>query len=216
MMRFLLTIAACCLLCTGVRAQTTPAAPVDPSTLPAHDRHEGLLIAADPYSDSARAKKRFGKDNPVDAGLLPVELFLENETAQPMRIRLETIRLDIALPGEARQKIEAISADEAAVRIVFPAGTPDPEAKPARLPTPIPLPHHDKNADKVADRLRSLALDADVIPPLATLHGFVFFDVSHDFALVAHASVYVPDVTVIPGNHALTYFEIDLGASAKH
>jgi hypothetical protein len=218
-MRFLLTIAACCLLCTSVRAQTAPPAPiapVDPATLPAHDRHEGLLIAADPYSDAARARERFGKDNPVDAGLLPVELFLKNETAQPMRIRLETIRLDIAPPGEPRQKIQAITADEAAVRIVYPAGTPDPEAKRARLPSPIPLPHHDKKSDKVAARLRPLALDADVIPPLATLHGFVFFDVSHDFVLVAHASVYVPDVIVIPGNHALTYFELDLGAFVKH
>jgi hypothetical protein len=38
------------LLLTG-----SPRAQTNPASLPAHDRHEGLLVAADPYTDAARA-----------------------------------------------------------------------------------------------------------------------------------------------------------------
>src|SRR5437763_10182808 len=33
----------------------------DPASLPAHDSHQGLLIAADPYSSAGRYKERFAK-----------------------------------------------------------------------------------------------------------------------------------------------------------
>ena len=69
-----LLIAAGFLLATagGGVAQT-----IDPAALPAHDHHEGLLIAADPYADSARAKEKFGKANPMPVGIIPIEIYFE-------------------------------------------------------------------------------------------------------------------------------------------
>src|SRR5713101_934362 len=63
-------------------AAALPQAPpqIDPATLPARDVHQGMLIAADPYTDEARSKAKFGKKNPVDSGILALEVYLRNDT----------------------------------------------------------------------------------------------------------------------------------------
>ena len=42
-------------------SQSVPLQPIDPTTLAAKESHEGLLVAADNYTDAARSKARFGK-----------------------------------------------------------------------------------------------------------------------------------------------------------
>lgn len=210
MHRFSILAGALLALSGAALAQT------DPSTLPAHDRHEGLLLAAEPLADSAQAKARFGKANPIPAGIVPIEVFLRNETQQPLRINLATIRLDISPAGGQRQHIEPLDASEVALLIAHPGGTPNPESRRSRFPRRIPLPSNDKKAKDLESILRPLSLDADVIPPAATVHGFLFFDVSHDFKVLWYASLYLPDVKIIPGNQALTYFEVDLRAAVHH
>jgi hypothetical protein len=185
----------------------------DPASL-AHDRHEGLLVAADPYLDAARAKEIFGKANPVTAGILPVELFLKNEGQQPVHFRLETLRLVVELPEGGRQDLASLTPAQVAVLIAHPGGTPSPRSGP-RLPVPVPIPSGDSKEKKYSDVLKPLALDADVVGPMSTLHGFVFFNLSHDFSLTAHASIYLPDVIRIP-NQSLMYFEILLRPAAAH
>lgn len=193
----------------------TAFAQADPATLPAHDRHEGMLVAADPCSDAAQAKTRFGKASPIPAGIVPIEVFLRNETQQPLRINLATIRLEIVPAGGQRQHIEPLDASEVALLIAHPGGTPNPESRQSRFPRRIPLPSNDKKAKELESILRPLSLDADVIPPAATVHGFLFFDLSHNFSVLSAATLYLPDVKIIPGNQALTYFEVDL-RSASH
>lgn len=209
-MRARLILATFLLACPALPAQS------DPASLPAHDRHEGLLLAADPYQDAARAKEKFGKANPIEAGILPIDVYFRNETEDPIRIDLRTVRLEIAPPGESRQQLESLSIKEVAEGIAHPGGTPNPESSRHRVPRPIPMPSHDSKQDKLADELRPLAFDADVIPPHATLHGFFFFDLGHDFHLVDFATLYVPDVKLIGANRALMYFEVPLrGASHR-
>jgi hypothetical protein len=186
---------------SGLYAQT------DPASL-AHDRHEGLLVAADPYLDAARAKETFGKANPFTAGILAVELFLKNEGQQPVHFRLETLRLVVQPPEGRRQDLTSLSPAQVAVLIAHPGGTPSPSGGP-RLPVPVPIPSGGGKENKYTDILKPLALDADVVPPMSTLHGFVFFNLGHDFSLAAHASIYLPDVTRIP-NQSLMYFEVEL------
>lgn len=193
----------------------TAFAQTDPAALPAHDRHEGMLVAADPCNDAARAKARFGKASPIPAGIVPIEVFFRNETQQPLRINLATIRLEVSPPGGQRQHIEPLDASEVALLIAHPGGTPNPESRQSRFPRRVPLPSNDKKAKEFESILRPLSLDSDVIPPSATVHGFLFFDVSHDFSVLSNASLYLPDVKIIPGNQALTYFEVDL-RSATH
>jgi hypothetical protein len=188
----------------------------DPASLSARDTHEGLLVAADPCLDEACAKEKFGKSNPFQAGVLPVDVYFRNDTDEAMQIDLTTVRLDISQPGEDRQRIVALTPRQVAVLIAHPGGTPNPEAPRHRVPQPIPMPSHDKKEDKVLESLKPLAFDSDVLPPRSTLHGFFFFDLSHDFRLADFATLYIPDVKIVPANKLLTYFEIPLRANASH
>jgi hypothetical protein len=191
-------------------AQSTPPGPVDAATLPAHDSHEGLLIAADPFSDSNRSKQTFGKDDPAKVGVLPIDVYFRNDTDFAIRVDLNTIRLEVDPPGEERQKVEALSVKEVAVLVAHPRGPADPSATRKRIPEPIPMPKHDKVVDKAAAALQPFAFDSDVLPPHSTLHGFFFFDLGHDMSAVAYSELYIPDVMVITGNKLLMYFDVPL------
>lgn len=209
-MRLSLVIIGLLLTCPVTLAQK------DPADLPARDSHEGLLVAADPCLDAARAREKFGKSNPFEAGILPVDVYFRNDTDQAMRVDLSTVRLDISEPGEDRQRIVALTPRQVAVLVTHPGGTPDPEASRRRVPQPIPMPSHDKKEDKILESLKPLAFDSDVLPPHSTLHGFFFFDLSHDFRLADFATLYIPDVKVVPANKLLTYFEVPLRAGSSH
>jgi hypothetical protein len=214
MMRILSLAAAGFLACGGAFAQanssagkaTPPAAP-SAESLP-QDRHEGLSISVDPYTDMARAKDKFGKANPLPLGILPVEVFLHNETAQPIRANLATIQLEVHFQGGKHQDIDWVAVQEVANEVAHPGGPPAPQAR--RFPIGVPS-GADKKADKLAEILRPVSLDADIVPPTATIHGFLFFDLNHDLSLAQGASLYVPDVTNIPSNKPLMFFEVPLG-----
>jgi hypothetical protein len=204
-------------LCVCTFGQSASSAP-DPkpaarasAPLPS-DQHSGLTVSVDPYTEAARTKDKFGKANPHDVGVLPIEVFLRNDSDQPMRVNLETVQLEVTLKNGVRQEVDWLRAEEVAKLIAHPAGAANPQQK--RLPLPIKI--GDKKAEKLADVLRPLSLDADVIPPKGTIHGFLYFDVSHEFAIVKRCSLYVPDVSIAPSNEPLVYFEVPLrNASAE-
>ncbi len=60
------------------------------------------------------------------------------------------------------------------------------------------------------DILSPLALDGDIVAPMATVHGFLFFDLDRDMSLANTSILYVPDAAVIPGNKPLMFFEVPL------
>ena len=62
--------------------------------------------------------------------------------------------------------------------------------------------------DSLADILRPLSLDADVVPPAGAIHGFLYFNMNHQISLARNASLYVPDAMIIPSNKALMFFEV--------
>src|SRR6202008_4003489 len=202
-------------LCACAFGQSAPstadAKPATPAPLP-RDQHSGLTVSVDPYTEPARTKDKFGKANPHDVGVLPVEVFLRNDSDQPMRVNLETVQLEVTLRNGVRQEVDWLRAEEVAKLIAHPAGAANPQQK--RLPLPINI--GDKKAEKLAERLRPLTLDANVIPPKATIHGFLCFDGSHKFAIVKRSSLSVPDVSIAPSNEALVFFEVPLrNASAE-
>ena len=190
-------------------------AQTDPVTLPAQDRHEGLLVAADPWLDTARAKEKFGKANPLQAGVVPIEVFLRNETEAPMRINLESVVLEISQSEGPRQRLDWLDAGQVAFLIAHPNGVAQPQPR-RRIAIGIPLPSKDKKVQEYVSLLQPFALDADVIPPHATLHGFLFFNLAHDNNLLTHASLYLPDIKLISGNKPLMYFEVDLHSAIRH
>lgn len=173
-----------------------------------HDRHDGMTVSADPYSDPSRAKSKFGKANPVPAGILPVEVFLRNETNQPIKIDLSTIQLSVHFPGGRQQAIDALAIAEVAGAVAHPGGPVAPSER--RFPIG-PGSGGDSKTDKMAELLRPLSLDADIVPPMDTIHGFLYFDVNHDMSLVKSASLYVPDLATVPANKPLMFFEVSLG-----
>jgi len=174
----------------------------------AHDRHEGLTISADPYTDAKRAKEKFGNASPIPVGVLPVEVFLHNETLQPIRINMETVQLDIHSDTGSHEEVDWLPVQEVARMIAHPKGPSNPHAP--RFPIGIGA-GGDTKTDKMIEMLRPFALDADVVPPTGTLHGFLFFDVNHDLSLANHASLYVPDVSNVPDKKPLMFFEVTLG-----
>ena len=174
---------------------------------PQQDQHDGLSITVDPYSEPARAKEKFGKANPLNAGILPIEVSMHNERNQPIHVDLSTIQLSVILPDSHRQDIDWVPVQRVAYQVAHPKGPAAPSAP--RFPIGIPS-GGDKKVDQLADILRPLVLDADVVPPMGTIHGFLFFDLNHDMSVIEQASLYVPDVTTIPPGTALMFFEVPL------
>lgn len=212
--RMLFLLVAMSLVCAAGSAQST--APADKQTPPAnpgsaslpHDKHDGLTISAKPYADADRAKEKFGKASPLPVGILPVEVFLHNDTMQPIRVDVSTIQLSVNFPNGKHQDIDWLSAQEVSAAVAHPNGPPTPQSR--RLPVGIGS-ITDKKTDKVMETIKPLELDVDVVPPMATIHGFLFFDLNHDLSLASDASLYVPDVTSVASNKALMFFEVPLG-----
>jgi hypothetical protein len=170
-------------------------------------------VAVVAYTDNELAKEKFGKANPIPAGILPIEVTLRNETTKPIRVELSTIQLEVN-NDYGRQDIDWLSAEQVADAIAHPNGPPPPQVR--RFPVGIPLPSNDKKTEKLAEILRPLSLDADVIPPMATIHGFLFFNMDHKIFHVENSSLYIPDVKFIPSNQPLIFFEVPLGDSSQH
>jgi hypothetical protein len=174
------------------------------------DRHDGMTLSADPYTNPARAKEKFGKANPIPAGILPVEVFLRNDTAQPIHIDLSTIQLDIHFTSGGDQDVDWLGVYEVASAIAHPGGSPAPKLP--RFPIGIPK-GTDSKTENLANILRPLALDADIVPPMGMIHGFLFFDMNHRMTLVQSSSLYLPDAAIVPSNKPLMFFEVPLGVA---
>jgi len=197
-------------VCTlGANAQT------DPASIAAHDLHQGLLIAVDPYTSAARYKDKFGKHTPYDGGVLAVEIYLRNDNDSPIRITTDTIRLMMGAPGESKQRLEPLSPEDVADRVLL---TPGKEPNPRRS---IPFPGstaktgRDKTWNDMANSLRSASLTTDVIPAHTTAHGFLYFDINHHYDWLSNARLDIPDLTFTADNKALFFFQIELAPPAS-
>lgn len=198
----------------GFSQASTPArsTPADPASLPARDSHQGLLIAADPYTSADRYKEQFAKHSPFDGGIIAIELFLRNDNDSPVRVNLKTMQLLVGAPGEARQRLDPLSPEEVADRVLAKPKDPTP-----RFPVPrigAPRSKHDKNWEEFAGTLRSAALGTDLLPPHATTRGLVYFDIDRHYDWISNARFEIPDLAFMTDTKPLFFFEIDLAPSA--
>jgi hypothetical protein len=185
-------------------------------TLPARDAHQNLTIAADPYVSATRyTKELFGKKSPYDAGIIAIDVFFRNDNDAPIRISLDAVRLEISSPGMQHQELEALTAEDVADRTVLNAHA-NPHVN--RLPFPLPGSNSGKGKawDEMDTTLRAVALSTEVLPPHATTHGFLFFDMNHEFSAIRHCHLYIPDLSFMTDKKALFFFEIDLGVVPIH
>lgn len=197
------------LVCAATFAQTTAPPGGDPGRTLARDQHDGLTLSADAYTESARAKAKFPKADPYPVGILPVEVFLSNSTDQPLQFDVSTIQLEVEVNDGKREALDWLTLREVADAISHPKGPSAPTAR--RFPIGIPMPGKDKKLDELVDDLRPLSLDAEIVPPKGSIHGFLFFDVSHDMSVADKASLYMPDVIVVGTKKPLIFFEVPLG-----
>ncbi len=193
----------------------TVSAQVDPASLPARDVHQGLLVAADPYTDAPRAAVRMGKKNPLEGGLLPVEVYFRNDAGQPIRLNLDAIRLNLHVPGEARQHLEALPLEDVIDLTLNKGGTPDVQLPTGRLPR-REKPGRSKKWRELEARLGPLLIGSDIVAPGATVRGFLFFNLNHHFDLIRYASLYVPEVKFLGTNQPLMFFEVELARAVSH
>ena len=193
----------------GAFAQT---AQVDPLTLPTRDTHQNLTIAADPYVSADRySKALFGKTSPYEAGIVAINVYFRNDNDSPIRLNLDTILLMISVPRQDHEKLQPLTPEEVADRALLKA-----RANPHATRRPFPFPGSasgsgkGKTWEEMNSAITSLTLSTEVLPPHATTHGFLFFDVNHQFDAMRYTSLYVPDLIFMTDKKALLFFEIDL------
>jgi hypothetical protein len=190
-----------------------PTGATDPASLPAHDSHQGLVIAADPYISADRYKERFAKHTPYEGGIIAIELFCRNDNDLPIRINLKTMQLQVSVPGGSRQRLDPLSAEDTADRVLAKPKDPTP-----RFPVPrigAPRSKHDKNWEEFAGSLRSAAFSTDLLPPHATTHGFVYFDIDAHYEWISNARLEIPDLAFMNDSKPLFFFEIDLAPAVR-
>ncbi len=185
----------------------------DPAALAAKESHEGLLVAADPYTDAARAKARFGKKNPHNAGVLALEVFIINDNTRAIQMDLSTIRLILESGGRVRQRLEPMAIEEVIVLVLDPKRR-GPKVDPEKTPRPripgIGGGDKSKDAKEVDGILRPALLEMDIIPPKATVRGFLFFDMDHRFEKLGEAKLLIPKLKFVDNGQELFFFEVDL------
>ncbi|HEY4681991.1 MAG TPA: hypothetical protein VIH17_01930 [Candidatus Acidoferrales bacterium] len=175
----------------------------NPRDYPAHDAHEGVAMAADPYLERARAERVFGSYAPHKAGVLAVEMIVKNETGQGMTVNWAAAQL---LARSAGWQLRALTMEELTRRLV--GETKTRETVPSRWP---PLPRSKKAAqyEKARAALAPHFFEAGTIPPGATARGFLFFDIGGDFQAVSRARIYIPEVKNLSTGQPLMFFEME-------
>src|SRR6202521_2766245 len=193
----------------AARAQT------DPASLPAHDAHQGLLVAANPYTHADQSKAKFGKHTPYEAGILAIDVYFRNDNDLPIRLNLRTVELRIGAPDESRQRLPSISPEDVADETLLKsAKNPQKPRVGVSLPGTVPKSGRGKDWDEFDGLLRSVAMSTEVIPPHGTAHGFFFFDINHHFDWLSNASFDVSDLEFMTNKKALLFFEVDLAPAA--
>jgi hypothetical protein len=195
-----------------VSAALPQAVRVNPARLPARDSHQGVLVACDAYQTAQRAKKTFGKQNPLKAGILPIAVYIRNSTKWPVAITLRSIRLEIVPPKGSRQQLIPLTPDEVATAILHPKR---PGFGPrARFPLPFPISSRSKKWRKLREKIDLLSFPDAVIAPGATVHGFFYFDMAGDYDALRFARFYVPDLKFLGNTEPIMFFEAPFSPAA--
>jgi len=183
---------------------------VDPLTLPTRDTHQNLTVAADPYVSADRySKTLFGKTSPYEAGIVAINVYFKNDGDSPIRVNPNRIFLTISVPRQDHEKLLPLTPAEVADRAILRARA-NPSASRMPFPRSGGASGKGKSWDEMNSMIQSLVLSTDVLPPHGTTHGFLFYDVDHQFDAIRYSTVYIPDLFFMTDKKALLFFEIDL------
>jgi len=190
-------------------------AQTDPDKMPARDAHQNIVIAVDAYHTETRAKEKFGKKNPLEAGILAIEVVMRNDNDKAVKVDLESISLLLAVPGQSRQRLVPLTLEEVLGRVLYKGGRDSTKQRrplPGRLPG---APKPPKDWQELEEKWRPLVFEMDILPPKSVARGVMFFDLNHHFDWLPYTRFYVPDLAFEQGGQALLFFEVDLAAIVR-
>lgn len=198
-------------LAVSILGAKLPPAPQTSLKTASLESHEGLTISALPWTDPAQYKDKFPKKSPFSGGVLAVQIALRNDSDESMRVNLRRIRLRVQLDADNKQEVQSLTADEVA-DAVFKPSAKDPTAT-RKLPIPVgggSKGGHDKHWTELQRQVQDAGVPTGVIAAHSTVQGLLYFDLQDQFDLLQTAHLYIPEVTLMQQNRALTYFDIDL------
>ena len=178
------------------------------------ESHEGLTISALPWTDAAKYKEKFPKKSPYAAGIIAIQVSFRNDSDESMRVAVSRIRLTVHVDADNVQELQSLTPEEVAGIVLKPRK--DPTSR-SRLPLPVPLPSGGGGgkAAELQKEAQDAAVPTGVIAPHSTVQGLLYFDLQNQFDLLQTAHLYVPDVALMSGNRALTFFDIDLAGGSN-
>jgi len=198
----------------GLAAGLSRAQSVAPSA-PAAESHEGVTITAQPWTEPADYKPRFPKKTPLTAGLVGIQVTIQNDSAAAVRVNLERIRLILTLDEESRQNLTPLAPEDVA-ELILKGGSSDPTAARKRIPLPMGIPKigRSKEWTQIEDAARAAGIPGSVIPAHGKVQGLLYFDLAGQYDLLRSARLYIPEVTNIDKGRSLLYFELELSKAA--
>ena len=164
------------------------------TSLPHHQVSAPLTIGVDPYISGDKVKAAFGKLIPMQYGVLPVLVVIQNDGDKTISLE----RLKIEFVGR-RDRIVATPANE--VRYARAPRRPGV----ITLPTgPVGLKTKKNPLD--AWEVEGRAFAAKMLPPKQTASGFFYFMADME----AGATIYISGLSEADTGKELLYFEIPL------
>jgi hypothetical protein len=203
-------LSASLLLASGI-SQGQSQQPIRASAV---ESHEGLTISVLPLIEAAQYKEKFPKKSPYAAGILAIQVTLQNDTDQSVKINLERVRLLVMLSDDNRQQIEALNSSGVADITLSPGGKDPTARRKFPLPSRGPGSGHDKNWTELEKAAREAGIPGSIVAPHGRLQGLMYFDLQGQFDLVGSAHLYIPELLALEKIRSLTYFEIELSRSA--
>ena len=97
------------------------------------------------------------------------------------KIKLEDIRLTMAVEGEEQQDLPALSSREVASATLHRGGK---EPSRHRLPIPGVGGNHGKEWQQLEANLHAAGIQSDTVGPHSTVHGLLYFDLDARFDLI--------------------------------
>jgi hypothetical protein len=91
----------------------------------------------------------------------------------------------------------------------------DPTKSRRKLPIPGMGGGEGKEFDELQGKLRSAALASDILPPHATVHGLLYFDLDGHFEWINSSRFYVPDLKEMGSGKALLFFDVPLATTGS-
>ena len=214
------TLLACLCLASlaiafGLPAQTTSQTPA-PQHASISDSHEGITISVDPWATASRYKDKFPKKSPFAGGVIAIQVRVQNDNDQGIRINPESIRLLVQIDEENRQELQPLSPDDVADDVLLKDNGKDPTARRNPLPIPVgkPRPSRDANWTAMRDACQNAAIPSKVIGGHSFVEGLVYFNLRGEVELLKAARFYLPSLTTMGSNQPISYFDIRLGKDA--